>query len=87
MIWRLIVLSLIIICLTGCSVYRPAPLEQAAVDVALKPPSMEAVRLEAEKIQHPLCKLAHEIELIYLRKSLVLMRKVWEGRGWWFGWW
>ena len=54
MIWRLIVLSLIIICLTGCSVYRPVPLDQSSVDVALKPPSMEAVRLEAEKIQHPL---------------------------------
>ena len=56
MIWRSIVFSLMIICLIGCSVYRPVPLDQAAVDVALKPPSMGAVRLEAEKIQHPLIK-------------------------------
>ena len=55
-IWRWIVFSLTIICLTSCAVYRPEPLDQSSVDVALKPPSMKAVRLEAEKIQHPLIK-------------------------------
>ncbi len=54
----LIVFTLITVCfcLTGCSAYRPVPLDQAAVEAALKPPSMEAVRLEAAKIRHPLIK-------------------------------
>jgi outer membrane protein TolC len=38
----------------GCAVYHPAPLTQAKVDTALAPPNMDAVRVEASKIHHPL---------------------------------
>ena len=42
--------------LTGCSTYHAQPLDRAAVDAALQPPAVEAVRVAAEKIHHPLLK-------------------------------
>lgn len=41
-------------CLSGCSTYRPQPLTAAAVNSALQPPGLPAVRIAADKINHPL---------------------------------
>lgn len=40
--------------LTGCTLYRAQPLAPAAVESALAAPQLEAVRIAAEKISHPL---------------------------------
>jgi outer membrane protein TolC len=42
--------------LTGCSTYHAQPLDRTAVDAALQPPKIEAVRIAAEKLHHPLLK-------------------------------
>ena len=41
---------------SGCSFYRPMPLDQARVDAALETPKLEAVKIAAAKIEHPLIK-------------------------------
>ncbi|HSY53056.1 MAG TPA: TolC family protein [Opitutaceae bacterium] len=40
----------------GCAIYHPQPLDSAAVDAALQPPKLDAVRIAAAKIEHPLVK-------------------------------
>lgn len=42
--------------LAGCATYRAKPLTRASVDAALQPPTIEAVRIAAEKIRHPILK-------------------------------
>ncbi len=42
--------------LSGCSVYRSMPLNTSTVEVALKPPPIEAVKIAAERLDHPLIK-------------------------------
>ena len=44
------------ITLSGCSFYRPMPLDQTRVDAALEAPKLEAVKIAASKIEHPLIK-------------------------------
>jgi outer membrane protein TolC len=38
----------------GCAVYHPQPLTLESVDAALKPPTRDAVRVEAAKLRHPM---------------------------------
>jgi outer membrane protein TolC len=40
----------------GCATYHAQPLDSAAVDAALQPPKLDAVRIAAAKIEHPLLK-------------------------------
>jgi cobalt-zinc-cadmium efflux system outer membrane protein len=40
--------------LGGCAIYRRAPLDHDAVAHALRPPSLGALRVQAEEIKHPL---------------------------------
>src|ERR1017187_1916915 len=40
--------------LSGCTLYHAQPLAPAAVEAALAPPKLEAVRIAAEKFFHPL---------------------------------
>ena len=40
--------------LAGCSTYHSQPLDRAAVDSALRPPDLSAVKIAADKISHPL---------------------------------
>jgi outer membrane protein TolC len=40
----------------GCATYRSLPLDRGAIDGALQPPKIEAVRIAAESIRHPLLK-------------------------------
>jgi len=58
MVWsnlgRLLALGLAVGVLAGCSAYRPLPLDQAAVDAALAPPTLEAIKVDAVQLQHPL---------------------------------
>ena len=51
---RAVVWTIALGLLTGCTGYRPVPLDQAAVDAALTPPPLEAVKIAAARIQHPL---------------------------------
>jgi len=44
------------VALSGCSIYRPLPLDQTRVDAALEAPKIEAVKITAAKIEHPLVK-------------------------------
>lgn len=40
--------------LTGCLTYHPQPLNKDSVEQSLRAPEMEAVRVEAQKLKHPL---------------------------------
>jgi outer membrane protein TolC len=40
----------------GCTAYKPLPLEESAITKSLTPPSMEAVRIQAKEIHHPILK-------------------------------
>lgn len=42
--------------MAGCAVYRAMPLDNSAVNLALKDPSMEKVRVQAKMIRHPILK-------------------------------
>lgn len=39
---------------TGCATYRPMPLTEQTVAANLEPPSMQAVTVEAQRLEHPL---------------------------------
>ena len=43
----------------ACSIYQPMPLDKAAVESRLAPPDLEAVRVQAKEIQHPILKPLH----------------------------
>jgi outer membrane protein, heavy metal efflux system len=49
----LIILTVII---NGCAIYHKLPLNQETVSENIKPPSLEAVRVEAKSIRHPILK-------------------------------
>jgi cobalt-zinc-cadmium efflux system outer membrane protein len=49
----LIILTVI---LSGCATYHKLPLNQKTVSEGLKPPSLEAIRIEAKSIHHPILK-------------------------------
>ena len=44
----------LVLVFSGCSAYDLKPLDRASVDRALKPPAMEAVKVSAAQIKHPL---------------------------------
>jgi outer membrane protein TolC len=57
MILRFTYLALVVLALTcGCAIYHPQPLDSASVEAALQPPKLEAVKIAAAKIEHPLLK-------------------------------
>src|SRR5579862_8282142 len=57
MIVRFTYLAPALLALTGgCAIYHPQPLDSAAVDAALQPPRLDAVKIAAAKIDHPLLK-------------------------------
>jgi cobalt-zinc-cadmium efflux system outer membrane protein len=49
-------LVLLIELLQACAVYKPMPLDHSAIAERLSPPSMDAVRLQAREIKHPILK-------------------------------
>ncbi len=51
----LVVLGLPLL-LAGCATYHPLPLDRKAEQKALAPPDMQAVKVEASRIKHPLLK-------------------------------
>jgi outer membrane protein TolC len=57
MILRFTYLALVLLALTdGCAIYHPQPLDSGSVEAALQPPKLEAVKIAAAKIDHPLLK-------------------------------
>ena len=52
----LLFLSIFTIVLSGCAIYHKSPLNRKTVSEGLKPPSVEAVRIEAKSIRHPILK-------------------------------
>ncbi len=42
--------------MTGCTIYRAMPIDNSAVNLALKGPSMEKVRVQSKMIRHPILK-------------------------------
>ena len=52
----LLLIIIIALTLAGCATYREMPLDKSAVDKALTPKSMEAVRVQAKEIKHPVLK-------------------------------
>lgn len=57
MIFRCTYLALPVLALTGgCAIYHPQPLNSASVGAALQPPRLDAVKIAAAKIEHPLLK-------------------------------
>ncbi len=40
----------------ACAIYKPMPLDRSSIAAKLAPPGMEAVRVEAKKIKHPILK-------------------------------
>ena len=53
---RFVFLTILTIVLSGCATYHKLPLNRKAVSEGLKPPSLEAVRIEAKSIRHPILK-------------------------------
>jgi outer membrane protein TolC len=53
---RFLFLTVLSIVLSGCATYHKLPMNQKAVLESLKPPSLEAIRVEAKSIQHPILK-------------------------------
>jgi outer membrane protein TolC len=53
---RLLFLTVLPIVFGGCATYHKLPLTQNIVSENLKPPSLEAVRIEAKSIKHPILK-------------------------------
>ncbi len=49
--WLLLLAPLFI---TGCVTYHPQPLNPDAVNRALRPPDMDAIRVEAQSLKHPI---------------------------------
>ena len=57
MILRFTFLALALLALTcGCTLYHSQPLDSASVEAALQPPKLEALKIAAAKIEHPLLK-------------------------------
>jgi outer membrane protein TolC len=53
---RFLILGVFPIIFIGCATYHKLPLNQKTVSEGLKPPSLEAVRIEARSIRHPILK-------------------------------
>ena len=51
---RLRLVLIVSLWLSGCAIYRPAPLDRATVDRALRPPSLGKLEVAASEIRHPL---------------------------------
>jgi len=49
-------ITLIILGLDGCAVYRPMPITPETIQAGLRPPAMSEVRLQAAGFKHPLLK-------------------------------
>jgi len=49
-------LTILAIFFSGCATYHKLPLNQKSVSENLKPPSLEAIRIEAKSIRHPILK-------------------------------
>ena len=49
-------LCLILFLISACATYTPLPLDEGSVGAKLEPPSMEAVRVQAKEIKHPILK-------------------------------
>jgi outer membrane protein TolC len=47
---------IVILILQGCAGYQPKPIDQQAVSRALASPDLEAIRIKAEEIKHPILK-------------------------------
>ena len=53
---KISILYVVTVLMTGCAIYHSIPIDNSAVNLALKGPSMEKVRLQAKMIQHPILK-------------------------------
>ncbi|OQZ04734.1 MAG: hypothetical protein B6D34_01940 [Candidatus Brocadia sp. UTAMX1] len=53
---KISILYVIATFITGCAFYRAMPIDNSAVNLALKDPSMEKVRVQAKLIRHPVLK-------------------------------
>ena len=51
---RLVLLAAGVLLLGGCATYQVKPLDQSAVDAALQAPNLDAVKIAAGRIEHPL---------------------------------
>jgi outer membrane protein, heavy metal efflux system len=51
-----IYLGLFLFLAQGCAAYKPLPLDESAITRSLTPPNMEAVRIQAKEIHHPILK-------------------------------
>ena len=49
-------LTVLTIVMSGCAVYHKLPMDQSTVSESLNPPSIEAIRIKAKSIQHPILK-------------------------------
>lgn len=49
-------LGVILVLMQACTTYEPMPLDQASVAERLAPPSMDAIRIQAKEIRHPILK-------------------------------
>ena len=53
---KISILYVVTVLLTGCATYHSVPIDNSAVNLALKGPSMEKVRVHAKMIKHPILK-------------------------------
>jgi outer membrane protein, heavy metal efflux system len=51
---RFLFLIILTFVFSGCATYHKLPMNQKTVSESLKPPSLEAIRIEAKSIQHPI---------------------------------
>ncbi len=49
-------IAIALLVLEGCTTYHPMPLDKATVSEALKPPSVDVLRVDARTIKHPILK-------------------------------
>jgi outer membrane protein, heavy metal efflux system len=53
---RVLILTVLPIVFIGCAIYHKLPMNQKTISESLKPPSLEAIRIEAKSIRHPILK-------------------------------
>jgi cobalt-zinc-cadmium efflux system outer membrane protein len=53
---RFLFLTILTFVFSGCATYHKLPMNQKTISENLKPPSLEAIRIEAKSIQHPILK-------------------------------
>jgi outer membrane protein TolC len=47
-------MAVAIITVNGCTLYHPKPINDISVEQSLKPPDLEAIRIQAREIKHPI---------------------------------